>query len=43
MIEITLLLLFLIDSVQQIVRYYRKGFCPVWAKHTLCTRICKIS
>jgi len=35
MFEITLLFLLLIDSVQQIARYYRKGICPVWAKHTL--------
>jgi len=32
---------FLIDSVQQIGRYYREEICPVWAKHTLCTRIHK--
>jgi len=31
----------LIDSAQQIARYYRKGICPVWAKHTLWARIDK--
>jgi len=27
------------DSVQQICRYYRKGICQVWYKHTLWARI----
>jgi len=33
--------LFLIDSVQQIARYYSKGFCPLWTEHTLWARIHK--
>jgi len=41
MLNITLFFLFLIDSVQEIGRYYRKGLCLVWAKHTLCARIHK--
>jgi len=41
MFEITLFLLFLIDSVQWIARYYRKWICPGWAKHTLWATIPK--
>jgi len=32
MLDITLRFLFLIDSVQQVGRYCRKGICPIWAK-----------
>jgi len=35
MFEIILFFLFLIDPVQLMARYYRKGICPVWTKHTL--------
>jgi len=41
MFEITLFFLFLIDSVQQIAKYYSEGICPVWAKYTLCARMHK--
>ena len=41
MFEFTLFFLFLIDSMQQISRCYRKGVCPVWAKHTLWAGIYK--
>jgi len=41
--EIILFYLFLIDSVQQIARYYRKGICAVGVKYTLCARIHKNS
>jgi len=41
MFEVTLFFLFLIDSVQQIIRYHRKGIFPVWAKPTLWARIHK--
>jgi len=39
MFEIPLFFLLLIDSVQKIARYYRKGVCPIRAKHTLWARI----
>jgi len=35
MFEITVFFLFLIVSVQMIVRYCPWGYCPVWTKHTL--------
>jgi len=41
MFEITLFFLFLIVSAQQMIRYYRKGICPVWAKHTTWARVHK--
>jgi len=41
MFEIIWFFLFLVDSVHQIARYYRKGICPVWAKNTLWVRIHK--
>jgi len=34
MFEITLFFIILIDTVQQIARYYNKGICPAWAKHS---------
>jgi len=37
--EIILFFFLFIDSVQQIARYYRKGVCPVWVKHTSLARI----
>ena len=39
MLEIILFFFFLIDSVEQIDRYYRKGICSIREKHTLWAKI----